>query len=370
MAINMTEFVPPAMLKPLAWLGKREWIKFSRHQDRLVISTDSDIDKKVGLNERNRYPADHWKKVHGLLDAPYPSDKELLFTYALSRALATGPKMFRPKPLQCTGFENTSVDIPFSQYAQPYETLLIQFPDDYIASKVAAGWSRCPKYVICWYNHTLGIIMVGCQFATMADRIVGILTLDDQQTIESLLSEPVYFEADGTTATDAEDFEVAQAFERIAVNLNLLMMYGDRKHTVTPLNKGVWDRYRELKKRYEKQRNKKGLENLRDYGVGLIDEVRFDGLDQTIGFKVCLVPEGAAIEGGGTHASPKPHWRRGHWCQQPCGPRSSLRKPVLRQPVFVIGKAYKDMEIDLESTEVIYEQKGHHYDPATGTTSP
>ena len=39
--------------------------------------------------------------------------------------------------------------------------------------------------------------------------------------------------------------------------------------------------------------------------------------------------------GGGTHASPRAHWRRGFVRNQPHGPHRSMRKPVWIQPVLV-----------------------------------
>ena len=39
--------------------------------------------------------------------------------------------------------------------------------------------------------------------------------------------------------------------------------------------------------------------------------------------------------GGGTHASPRGHWRRGHVRSQPHGPHWSMRKPVWIEPVLV-----------------------------------
>jgi len=47
---------------------------------------------------------------------------------------------------------------------------------------------------------------------------------------------------------------------------------------------------------------------------------------------------------GGTHASPRLHWRRGHVRNQPHGPRWSLRKPVWIEPVLVGLQAGTDAE--------------------------
>lgn len=363
--VNMSTFVPSTMHKPLAWLGKRKWVRFENKDGRWIIGTDKSIWKNLGPGDKRRYGDEVWDRVYGLLHTPYTNDKEELFTYAMSKALADGPKMFRPKLLQCKGFENTMVRIPFSQYAQPYETLL-EFPDDYRKLKLQEGWTKCPKYVISWYDRDLKMIMVTCQFESADDRIISLLSYKpEHDTIETLLSDPMYFEADGTVAEEVEDFKIAQTFERIAVNLNLLIMYGDMKHITTPLNKAAWASYRELKKKYEKKRNKEGLMGLRDYGIGLIDEIKFDEteLAQQIGFKVQLAPDVPGEPGEGTHASPKPHWRRGHWAQQPYGPMQTLRKPILRPPVFVVGRAYKGIEIDLSDTSVVITQKGDVYEP-------
>jgi hypothetical protein len=46
----------------------------------------------------------------------------------------------------------------------------------------------------------------------------------------------------------------------------------------------------------------------------------------------------ARIETGephGTHASPRLHWRRGHYAAQPYGPGFSLRKIIWREPTLV-----------------------------------
>src|SRR5581483_1387172 len=117
MSINMGTFVPSGTVKPLAWLGKNKWLKFERSQDRWLISTEKKLYNTLSIAEKEKYTGDHWKAVHNLLFMPYENDKEQLFTYAMSRSIAFGPKMFKPTAIQCKAFENTSVDIPFDQYA-------------------------------------------------------------------------------------------------------------------------------------------------------------------------------------------------------------------------------------------------------------
>jgi len=361
MAFNMSSFVPENLVKPMTWLGKHDWINFEKQDNRFIISPDKSLYKNLSPQERKKHPEDYWKKIHELLFAPFMNDKEQILTYALSRALAFGPKLFRPSSLQCQGFENTTVGVPFKQYAQPYETLLIEFPKDYRQLKTRQGMKQCPRFVICWWDQALRIILVACQFDSHEDRIIGVLVLEsDDSTIEDLFTNSYFYEADGTIATEVDDFQVAQLFERIAINLNMLMMYGGSQTVISPMNRELWQHYRELKKRYKKQRNKEGLANLRDFGVGEIDEVK---LQQEIGFKVQMNEAMPPTPTDDTHPSPHPHWRRGHWCNQPCGPGSVMRKPVLRPPVYVMGEAYKNVNIDLKETSVTYTQKGETYQP-------
>jgi hypothetical protein len=46
---------------------------------------------------------------------------------------------------------------------------------------------------------------------------------------------------------------------------------------------------------------------------------------------------------GGTHASPRLHWRRGHFRRQPCGPGFSERKTIWLEPVLV-GAGEKEID--------------------------
>ncbi len=356
MGISMTDFLPDNMVKPCGWLGKRKWVRFEHPDERWIISANRRTWDEVPLEEKERTK---FRAVRGLLFDSYKSDKELLLTYALSRSVAFGPKVFQPSAMQCRALENTGCEVPFEQYAQPYETLLIKFPEEYRQMKREDGMNRCPRYVISWYDRDLGMILVACQFENQNDRIVGILNVKEDQTIEDVLSAPSYYESDGTVAREeVEDFQIAQLFERIAINLNMLMMYGGSKLAVHHHDPEGWKRYRELKRRYEKQRNKLKLMEIKDWSVGQMDEII---MDQEIGFRVQTAEAPPPNFTGCSHPSPKPHWRRGHWVNQSYGPRHSLRKPLLRAPIYVIGRPYRGADIDLEGTSVVYQQEGEHW---------
>jgi hypothetical protein len=48
---------------------------------------------------------------------------------------------------------------------------------------------------------------------------------------------------------------------------------------------------------------------------------------------------------GGTHASPRMHWRRGHFTNQPHGPGKSLRKQLWIEPTLVCGELAKEEKL-------------------------
>jgi hypothetical protein len=59
-------------------------------------------------------------------------------------------------------------------------------------------------------------------------------------------------------------------------------------------------------------------------------------------WKPCLIGEHFRIQrihakGEGTHASPRWHWRRGHYRSQPYGPASTLRKRIWLKPTMIGG---------------------------------
>lgn len=42
-------------------------------------------------------------------------------------------------------------------------------------------------------------------------------------------------------------------------------------------------------------------------------------------------------KGSGTHASPRSHWRRGHFRNQACGPKKQLHKLIWIEPMLIVG---------------------------------
>jgi hypothetical protein len=372
MAINMDVFLPRNIIKAASWLGKKPWVKFS-HQDSWSANTDKSIWQNRTVQDlRMHRDEEFWQQVHGFLFRPYSSDKELVCDYAMTRAVAFGPKMFRPTSMQCQALENTDVDIPFSDYCQPFESLIVDFPEDYRQLKVSQGLVRCPRYVMSWFDKDLKLGMVACQFENQNDRIVQFITdLPEFKTIEEMISNSIRLEGDGRPAEDQADFDIAVLFQRLSINLNLIMMYAGGKLITQHLNREKWKHYRELKRRYEKERNHTALARLREGTIGEIDEVVYEKDREVDFYAVATENEAPDTEEPqtGLRASPEPHWRRGHWRNQQYGPRyAPAWKRILIKPKYVMGKkgrVVSSEEIDVADTQTTYNQKGDEYRPPT-----
>jgi len=65
----------------------------------------------------------------------------ILETFIIGRAVADGPKIFRPGRVDLELLEKMRLSIPFSEYRQPFPTMVVQLPPDYVKGKVV----HCPQ---------------------------------------------------------------------------------------------------------------------------------------------------------------------------------------------------------------------------------
>jgi len=367
MALTLSNFVKSDLICPLAWLGRHKWLKCRRVGERFSLSTDKDVIDKLPNDQRRTRPPEFWGEIRKLLYSPYANDKDLLMTYALSRAACGGPKVFRPTNLQCQSLEQTSPDLPWSDYCQDYETLFVEFPDDYIAHKLRQGLKRCPKYVVVWYDPEVKAIVVNCQFGSLNDRIVSLLAeKPGAETIEQMLSQDLYYEMDGSQAQDDGDFNAAVDFERLAINLNLLMAYPQKNDPPVIVKHADRRQLEEIQRLKGRAKHMTGSKRTREEQrlelarANLMAEIQFE---REIDWYHVEDRRVKGEPGDGEGLNPEPHWRKGHWRNQPYGPRANPEYKRIRiAPVYVIGRAYRDAGLDVGEaktrTITTYVQKG------------
>lgn len=364
MSMNLSQFVPAAQIGPLAWLGRHKgWMKCQRSGDRFTLSTDKTVLDGLSSDQRRSRPPEFWAAVRSLLNKPYANDRDLLQTYSLSRAAALGPKVFRPLALQCLALENSDPDLPWDDYQQGDEVLFIEFPDEYRQQKIAGGLKRCPRYLICWFDPDVGAIVVTCQFDSMNDRIVSVLAKrDDAETINDMLQLPLFYENDGTSAEDNQDFIVAALFERLAINLNLIMTYGGGTITYRPTDPAEIERIRRERSKYKKRSGPKAaatMASLDAQRANLMTQVVFD---KEIAW--WAEPQVRTVLPDDRTEAPReanygPHIRKGHFRRQPYGPRTNPSYDrIYIRPKFIVPQAYRHLNLDPSQFTRTWVQRG------------
>src|SRR6202163_6266 len=71
-------------------------------------------------------------------------------SYAMSRMLSEGPKVFAFDALTCEALENFDLSVSTADYLQPFPTVVIELPEDYTRQRVVpfeAG-SHAPDFAI------------------------------------------------------------------------------------------------------------------------------------------------------------------------------------------------------------------------------
>lgn len=240
---------------------------------------------------------------------------------ALSRVAADGPKLFKLTEEQCESLEHVDIRLTVGEYSQPYPAMLVQFPPAWVA-RTRAQYPQfvCPDFeaVRWWPEHKFAYILGIHKSAPPAggDNCM-VLVHNETRTIEQALARAIDM--------PTEEAQVMARYHRIALNAMLLLM--QHGSTTTASNPEFLERSRAF---YRKRR-------LETTDLEIRTHVYNVALQQQIVVRGATVPRDP---GDGTHASPHPHWRRGHWARQRHGTGRTLVKLVFRAPVFVMGDQF------------------------------
>ncbi len=260
-------------------------------------------------------------------------DKDALgYLYIINELYNNGIKSIKPSLEQCLAFENIEINIPFSSYQQPYETMIIEFPQEYRSILESRYKVRAPLSVICHKNNNylIGALSFGVKnynitfFITNPDTIIEELI----QVCDPNNSMPIRDHNIVITNKDLDFLPVKQA-EHVVLNIMLFATnFGSKKIG-----------YENIKQHRFHVRKKPNLAREDFYYYGLNQEIKL--------FEKKIVKN---IEDG-THASPHPHWRKGHWRLQHHGINNSLIKIIFIKAVFVCDERYKG---NMSDTQVSY----------------
>jgi hypothetical protein len=195
MAIDMTVFAQRENHLAFRWLGQKNWVETIRNEKGVRWGW-YEPDKDNSISNEN------YLQAKGLINLCYGPSAENLpperrnsmraFYRAVSRCFAEGPKMFIPTAMECEAMENVDIGIPFDDYQQPYESLIIELPVGYrIPTKQRLKLEDdLPQYIMCHHSRdSVGMITIMSSYGSSKPVLTTSMWKKREATIEEHLQE-------------------------------------------------------------------------------------------------------------------------------------------------------------------------------------
>jgi hypothetical protein len=270
-------------------------------------------------------------------------------SFVTSRTLAEGPKVFAFNALTCEALENFELSLGTADYLQPFPSVVIDLPSDYTRKRVVpfdAG-THAPEFVIVRYEPDAGCVLVTMHM-TSHQVLTRLLKLDPAWTLEEMWEKGARaWDAKDSLGMTAEERALGNALTKLALNVCLMATtYGVR--CLGPANPSHYERL----KRYAKVARKKGPERQERAEADLrTAPVRYGFAQEVVLYRreqdEASAEANGNVSGGWTVA---PHWRRGHWRAQACGPGRAERKRVAIPAVLVNAHLFVGAASDTQTT--------------------
>lgn len=346
--------VPNSRIEPLAWLGKTDWLtpsgigyKHSREESQLLLN------KAVRFGDEF---AEHVRAIVTLSTSPEKAATTGLDSthyahmfFLASKVLASGQKTIRLSTGWCEAFENTELTLPFREYKQPFQTMVVELPLNYVKEKRVPESADYPEYVAVHLDEVNHVLLVQIGFHDSQNHLpIPFSPDDDLEHVLNNLSVKPSAEADYSKAPGVETY-IAH-FVRIALNAVIAMVYGTGWHKRDPTY---------LEK--EKAAKLKAKAKSTDFATARRAKLRLGAQAEIYEFdqetEAFLEEQPSRPDGSSepTGTIKKPHWRRGHWRRQPVGPKRLERELRWIRPVLIHADRFKG---DVKDTSTSYESNG------------
>lgn len=360
--MDFSIFDHPDGILPLTWLGRQDWMIFkdipeeraiSAKPKKLVLHAKEIKPDTISVNEKEmrRYPQEMWRTLKRIIEALEYNVVGTLWYDTLAKALADGPKIFRPTALQCEALENAEARYSFKDYKQPFPVITLEIPDEYSNQlKEKYKIENSPKYVLVNHDEQKRFINVSAFYSK--NSIITHITPDraEYDTIEDSLVKNRDRRNNRVEDDLNGEFDAAENVQRLAINFAMMMSLYTLKEIVPldPLNFRIWQQ--------DARPIKNGVITKRavDAQRKLAAAMHLIQFDQSVEFYDEIeenVEIGQSVDIDKLHRSPKSHWRRGHFAMQPCGVGRLERKMIFRKPVLVRAKYFLG---DIKDSSVTY----------------
>jgi hypothetical protein len=279
---------------------------------------------------------------------------------AISRVLADGPKIFSPNQLELELMEQMSLNIQISDYVQPFETIVIELPDNYIrnmriecpqAYSNLAGYTmpkmHQPVLVVLYNRPDLGAVVTQVVFDSMQSIKTVLYPSPDENLNDyvcNIIGDELH-QFENTEKTSKEELEVVSKVLRACLNYCLLLDEIGVK-CVGSNNPSYHSRLQRYVEVAMKKKDEKKIEEATD---NLITHPIHYEIKQKVKLARSVKTHNELPEQTGRGMPP--HHRRGYYKMQPYGTENSLRKRIRIPPVFVNKHLFLG---DLCDTEVRY----------------
>jgi hypothetical protein len=242
--------------------------------------------------------------------------------------------------------ENFDLSVATSDYLQPFPSVVIELPAHYSRKRVVPfeEGRHAPDFLIVRHEVEAGCVLIAMHL-TSHQVLTRLLKLDPACMLEETWARAKRIWADeGTLGMTPEEIVLGSALSKLALNVCLMATaYGVR--CLGPTNPSHHERL----KRYAKLARKRG----RQQEQAEID-VRTDPVRYAFAQEVTLYQK----EAGEVHCSVNgsggwtvsPHWRRGHWRSQVCGPGRVERKRIAIPAVLVNAHLFLGAPCDTQTT--------------------
>lgn len=234
--------------------------------------------------------------------------------YVMGHFLLEGPKFFSFDARDCEALEHFDLDLPSSEYAQPFPTLMIKLPSDYAQHRIVPfeHGQHKPTDIIIRHDRAINRIMILMRMSS-TQVLTRIIRLDQPNSIEEAWKEScrLWEGEEKTLDVNKDEEELSDALCRLALSANLMsMVYGTRR--VGPDNPSHFDRLQRHLKVATKSRESERIARA-TWEVETLP-IRYSFSQEVKLYKTERHEEKERGMPTGKHV--KPHWRRGHFREQ------------------------------------------------------
>lgn len=347
------DYVDRDILDVLTFLGQQEVFDMATTSELGVMMSNNDKMQQA-LEAAKRYGRDFQRRAEQLVLSMNVASKRYRETgeqkWILesvqpfifpSHILGTGCKTVELNSEWCEQLDNTRVDAPCSQYHQPFDAMVVNFPADYATSRIVEAEFLDIDHAECFSTKTTMMALVWWPNA----RVLMVEECLAHQKRTPLIRWIVPIPNDDRPLSEALFCPDPQSESALRIALNTMLVMTHAKPPTTrkmQMRKGHKHRVRSLRK--SKRDEEADLEELKQASMPTI--LAFSQ-DITLRFD----DSRSSDDSEPTGRRNKPHWRRGFWRKQPFGKGLTNRKMIWIQPVLVNAKLFQG---SLNNTETTY----------------